>query len=946
MKIRSVLSFLFLLLINTAAHVAMAQPATISGRVMDAATLEALPFANVFINKTTTGTTSDINGNFSLRNLPPGTLELVVSFVGYNSYKSAVILLEGGTLNLNIRLAAADLQLNEVEVVTKRDEEWEKNLRKFTNIFLGSTEFARFCKLVNPWVLDFKSESGGGNFFYATASQPLEIENLALGYRVVYYLTHFISSNMAYNIQGHFRFEEIFPANEKQATKWEQNRSSAYLGSPRHLFKSIVDGTVKEQGFDLYYHTGSISHLSSSAQANTFSSMLGKEIKQIDAGSLQKKQNADGSFQIELHPTIEVHYTKSYSNRRMYKDISVPVSRLEIIGGIIQASKNGVVLNPSSLIVSGAMYDMRVANMLPENYNQGDKVRTGQEVPTYTVDRMISLQEKVYIQTNKAYYYPGEEILFKGYLNYRSPELMDSLSRVLYVELIGKDSGLVDTHVLKIENGMAHGSFKLSRQLASGGYFIRSYTQWMTNYKEENVFVKQLHVLDYSDRPVPFRDPWLTDTTQISIAANKQKFAKRERIDLQLAIKSDDPQWKLASLSVSVTDMQQVINIPETSNIKTGFEFSTVKPEVKLPFQYPIEFGISLAGQHVDKKGMPRKASLLILSEDFKESRIIDTQNDGTFWASGFDFTDSTEIIFRYTDKKVKRVGSISLQSRAFPPIQRLPRHETIALEKYVGQNPKPVRDTSEKVRMLKEVTIKASRMERSKEALAVAKVYGKAEITVPGSDLVKSDANSLLDALRARVPGFNVSQGMTGRIVRIGPKSSFMSSSKTEPLLIIDGLQTTSSDFLTVGDKLAQISTIQVDRVEVIRFAAASIYGTRGGNGVIIVYTKGGEFSFDQEGMDKQNSKTLIQTIKVKGYSPAEPILFPDYGNSESGSKSGYDFRSTVYWNPLIETDETGSAKFYFYAADLATQYKIVIEGITSTGIPMRATAYVTVSE
>jgi hypothetical protein len=50
-----------------------AQSGSISGKISDADTYEALPGANVVIKGTSKGTTSDINGQFTLGDLSPGS---------------------------------------------------------------------------------------------------------------------------------------------------------------------------------------------------------------------------------------------------------------------------------------------------------------------------------------------------------------------------------------------------------------------------------------------------------------------------------------------------------------------------------------------------------------------------------------------------------------------------------------------------------------------------------------------------------------------------------------------------------------------------------------------------------------------------------------------------------------------------------------------------------
>lgn len=62
-----------------------AQTGVINGRITDATTNEAIPFANVVIQGTTIGAASDLEGNFELKNLTPGLYNVEVSFLGFRS---------------------------------------------------------------------------------------------------------------------------------------------------------------------------------------------------------------------------------------------------------------------------------------------------------------------------------------------------------------------------------------------------------------------------------------------------------------------------------------------------------------------------------------------------------------------------------------------------------------------------------------------------------------------------------------------------------------------------------------------------------------------------------------------------------------------------------------------------------------------------------------------
>jgi len=77
---------------------------------------EPLPFANVFIKGTTTGGTSDFDGNYTL-SVPAGSHVLVFSFIGYQTVEKNIVIKEGGTLTINQQLSAkAGVTLDEVQI--------------------------------------------------------------------------------------------------------------------------------------------------------------------------------------------------------------------------------------------------------------------------------------------------------------------------------------------------------------------------------------------------------------------------------------------------------------------------------------------------------------------------------------------------------------------------------------------------------------------------------------------------------------------------------------------------------------------------------------------------------------------------------------------------------------------------------------------------------------
>ncbi|MBK7653351.1 MAG: hypothetical protein IPJ20_25120 [Flammeovirgaceae bacterium] len=95
-------------------------------------------------------------------------------------------------------------------------------------------------------------------------------------------------------------------------------------------------------------------------------------------------------------------------------------------------------LNPKLLVVTGDMASMGLVNQLPLDYEPiaGDVTEAFEET-------MLRFYEKTYVHTDKPYYYPGERIWFKAYMNYYYQPWRDSLSKTLYVELINPEKEIV-----------------------------------------------------------------------------------------------------------------------------------------------------------------------------------------------------------------------------------------------------------------------------------------------------------------------------------------------------------------------------------------------------------------------------------------------------------------------------------------------------------------------
>ena len=138
---------------------------------------------------------------------------------------------------------------------------------------------------------------------------------------------------------------------------------------------------------------------------------------------------------------------------------------------------------------------------------------------------------------------------------------------------------------------------------------------------------------------------------------------------------------------------------------------------------------------------------------------------------------------------------------------------------------------------------------------------------------------------------------------------------------VVIDGVYV-DSDFLN------SINTTDIASIEVLRtIGNTAIYGSRGGNGLLVITTKRGD-----EGSVYNRYAPGIVTYSPKGYYKAREFYSPQYDDPKTNTQM-QDLRSTIYWRPNVITDKEGNASFSFFNADGKGTYRVVIEGIDADG-------------
>lgn len=203
-----------------------------------------------------------------------------------------------------------------------------------------------------------------------------------------------------------------------------------------------------------------------------------------------------------------------------------------------------------------------------------------------------------------------------------------------------------------------------------------------------------------------------------------------------------------------------------------------------------------------------------------------------------------------------------------------------------------------EETQQLGEVVVTALGIKREKKSL------GYALQEVKGDELAEAREANLANAFTGKVAGLQIVKGSNGpggssKIILRGNNSL---TGDNQPLIVVDGVPmdnftgASNNDFWNpsadFGNGLGDLNPDDIESMSVLKGpAAAALYGSRAGNGVILITTKSGKA---REGLGISISSTVgFENIFLK------PALQNQFGQ---GSQGIYNNLSASNWGPKIE--------------------------------------------
>ncbi|KOF03747.1 hypothetical protein OB69_05535 [Roseivirga seohaensis subsp. aquiponti] len=360
------LTLAFLFIVTLSVFGQNASQFVIKGNVADKQTGETLPYASVFLANTTVGTVSNDQGDFVLNVPKSGSYDLIIKFAGYKTFTQSIQFFEPQTIEVTAKLDVDTRQVSGVTVMAKKDEKWRRNLEDFKIGFLGTSPFAEQCKILNEEVIDFYFDEEN-NIFEAFASEPLIIENKALGYRIKYVLEgYYVYFNEKYSSYWGYPSYEELRGDKKPRARWLKNREIAYLGSVDHFFSSLFNNNLKKDGYVVQ-------------MARDIEGKRYLDRNELDLYQFVKPGATENSKRLEFEHILYVTYTKELVSEEMGSVINVskvPVSgnkqrsQFYLLEGktFIEFEKNGYVYNPLDYLVADYWAIEKMGDLMPIDY--------------------------------------------------------------------------------------------------------------------------------------------------------------------------------------------------------------------------------------------------------------------------------------------------------------------------------------------------------------------------------------------------------------------------------------------------------------------------------------------------------------------------------------------------------------------------------------------------
>lgn len=346
---------------------------------------------------------------------------------------------------------------------------------------------------------------------------------------------------------------------------------------------------------------------------------------------------------------------------------------------------------------------------------------------------------------------------------------------------------------------------------------------------------------------------------------------------------------------------------------------------------YMPEQSMEISGTLRMKNGMAvNRGTVQLIIPDRNFSASAQTNADGQFKFDNLIFPDSTKVILSARSNTNSSNMMMVMNGEVLPGVtpgavaQDQMLNIDSSMNAYLSNSKKVFRTAV----VLQDVVIKSTRpipKKSHKDYPALSGLSPMADYTMMGDRL--SGCAFLLDCLRTGTMGMTFDNG------NFYVTRDYNAGNRTPAQVFVNGMPV---DVMSLNG----ISSKDVESIEIfVRDDLGTVNRTYNSNGVIAINTKetpkGQKVSLSQ--LQDMLPKTNLINFTPMGYIADKQFYSPKYTVNKSGPVVN-DLRSTIYWNPVINIDESGKAAVEFFNADGRGPYKAVVEGIDKDGNIIRS--------
>ena len=536
---------------------------------------------------------------------------------------------------------------------------------------------------------------------------------------------------------------------------------------------------------------------------------------------------------------------------------------------------------------------------------------------------IIVPQERICIQIDKPYYAPGDTVWLRAHLMDADTNIPVSRSRFVYVELYDQQADTLMQRMMirSDEKGVFANRLLLPKTMQGGVYTLVAYTQWMRNFPVERFCYQPLTVvggqrarghriaeklLAHMDAKVTIRGSAATD---------------RNPMTLDLDVRDMDGHPLQGIFALSVTDYDVVKPDSVFGDIRQNLlrqQFSYL-PDTLNKIVYPYQEMQFITGRIKGAWKKRLKNPHLRVVNGQTGQRWEFELGDSSSFALGVDNLEGSTFLLEGTRNSGKTsLVELQIDSLTFPKVA-LPHYaltESQDLSAFRAQAQTQQMYTRAGYIELPEVT----KIGKKQKPLKSNIMNIEAPRGFQEGDPRIEHAVTMQQLL--------ITLGM--RVVYVDGEPYITTPDDAGVLPYVDNIREEDHDYI--------LNLVPTDIKSIEYFtpnnAINGFFGARPASysgkvpGVLFIFLKDGSDIVKQR---KKDSPSFVSVHQL-GYRPSVEFYSPQYQEKESNMRP--DHRTTLYWNPKVETDDNGHASVKFYASDISKRYLVTLEGVSDDGI------------